>query len=40
VLEVMQRTGLQNDIQDKNIFPSERNALKDIKERLEAGSVS
>ena len=40
VLEVMQRTGLQSDIQDKNIFPSERNALKDIKERLEAGSVS
>jgi len=40
VLEVMQRTGLQIDIQDKNIFPSERNALKDIKERLEAGSVS
>ena len=40
VLEVMQRTGLQIDIQDKNIFPSERNALKDIKERLEAGPVS
>ncbi len=39
VLEVMQRTGLQNDIQDKNIFPSERNALKDIKERLEAEIV-
>lgn len=38
VLEVMQRTGLQNDIQEKNIFPSERNALKDIKERLEAES--
>ena len=38
VLEVMQRTGLQNDIQQKNIFPSERNALKDIKERLEAES--
>jgi SulP family sulfate permease len=36
VLEVMQRTGLQNDVQQKNIFPSERNALKDIKERLEA----
>jgi SulP family sulfate permease len=35
VLEVMQRTGLQNDIQEKNIFPSERNALKDINERLE-----
>jgi SulP family sulfate permease len=39
VLEVMQRTGLQNDIQDKNIFPSERSALKDIKDRLEAGFV-
>jgi SulP family sulfate permease len=35
VLEVMQRTGLQNDIQQKNIFPSERDALKNIKERLE-----
>jgi SulP family sulfate permease len=39
VLEVMQRTGLQKDIQEKNIFPSERNALKDIKERLEAESA-
>ncbi|HSM97773.1 MAG TPA: SulP family inorganic anion transporter, partial [Gallionella sp.] len=38
VLEVMQRTGLQNDIQEKNIFQSERNALKDIKERLDAES--
>jgi SulP family sulfate permease len=40
VLEVMQRTGLQNDIQEKNIFSSERNALNDIKARLEAESVS
>ena len=40
VLEVMQRTGLQNEIQEKNIFPSERNALNDIKERLEAESSS
>jgi sulfate permease, SulP family len=40
VLEVMQRTGLQNDIQEKNIFPSERNALKDINERLEVVSGS
>ena len=40
VLEVMQRTGLQNDIQEKNIFPSERNALKDIKARLEAEASS
>ena len=38
VLEVLQRTGLQNDIQENNIFPSERNALQDIKERLEAES--
>ena len=38
VLEVMQRTGLQNDIQQKNIFLSERDTLKNIKERLEAGS--
>jgi SulP family sulfate permease len=40
VLEVMQRTGLQNDIQDKNIFPSERNALIDIKQRLEEITAS
>jgi len=40
VLEVMQRTGLQNDIQEKNIFSSERNALNDIDARLEAESVS
>ncbi|MGA7595654.1 MAG: sulfate permease [Gallionella sp.] len=40
VLEVMQRTGLQNDIQDKNIFPSERSALIGIKQRLEAVSAS
>jgi sulfate permease, SulP family len=39
VLEVMQRTGLQNNIQQKNIFQSERDALKDIKERLEAQSM-
>ena len=38
VLEVMRRTGLQSDIQEKNIFPSERNALKDINERLKAES--
>jgi len=38
VLEVMQRTGLQNDIQQKNIFLTERDTLKDIKERLEAES--
>ena len=40
VLEVMQRTGLQNDIQEKNIFSSERDALNDINTRLEAGSDS
>jgi len=40
VLEVMQRTGLQNIIQEKNIFSSERNALNDINARLEAESVS
>ena len=40
VLEVMRRTGLQNDIQANNIFPSERNALKDINERLEVESGS
>lgn len=40
VLEVMQRTGLQNDIQEKNIFSSERDALNDINARLEAESVS
>jgi SulP family sulfate permease len=40
VLEVMQRTGLQNDIQEKNIFSSERDALNDIKARLEAESIS
>jgi SulP family sulfate permease len=40
VLEVMQRTGLQNDIQEKNIFSSERDALNDINARLEAGPVS
>lgn len=40
VLEVMRRTGLQNDIQEKNIFTSERNALNDINARLEEGSVS
>jgi SulP family sulfate permease len=34
VLEVMQRSGLQDDIQQKNIFPSERIAVKDINERL------
>jgi len=39
VLEVMQRTGLQNIIQEKNIFSSERNALNDINARLEAESV-
>lgn len=38
VLEVMQRTGLQDDIQQKNIFLTERDTLKDIKERLEAKS--
>jgi len=38
VLEVMQRTGLQDDIQQKNIFLSERDTLKDIKKRLEAES--
>ena len=38
VLEVMQRTGLQNDIQERNIFSSESNALKDINARLEAES--
>ncbi len=38
VLEVMQRTGLQDDIQQKNIFLTERDTLKDIKERLEADS--
>lgn len=40
VLEVMQRTGLQDDIQQKNIFLTERDTLKDIKERLEAESSS
>jgi SulP family sulfate permease len=34
VLEVMQRSGLHDDIQQKNIFPSERIAVKDINERL------
>ena len=40
VLEVMQRTGLQDDIQQKNIFLTERDTLKDIKERLQAESGS
>jgi len=40
VLEVMQRSGLQDDIQHKNIFPTERNALKDINERLAAESAA
>jgi SulP family sulfate permease len=40
VLEVLQRTGLQNEIQEKNIFPSERNALQDINERLAAESAA
>jgi SulP family sulfate permease len=39
VLEVMQRTGLHDDIEQKNIFLSERETLKDIKERLEAESA-
>ncbi len=36
VLEVMQRTGLHDDVQQENIFLSERETLKNIKERLEA----
>lgn len=38
VLEVMRRTGLHDVIQQKNIFLSERDTLKDIKKRLEAES--
>lgn len=38
VLEVMQRTGLYDDIQQNNIFLSERETLKNIKERLKAES--
>jgi sulfate permease, SulP family len=40
VQEVLQRTGLQNEIQEKNIFPAERNALQDISERLAAESAA
>ena len=40
VLEVMRRTGLQDDIQQKNIFPSERTAVQDINERLTAESTA
>ena len=38
VFEVMQRTGLHDAIQRKNIFLSERETLKNIKERLEVES--
>jgi sulfate permease, SulP family len=40
VIEVMRSTGLHHDIQENNIFPSERNALQDINGRLDMESAS